>query len=62
LIELEEKTMADRTAAIGLGAAIAAGGAGPGSPDAKRLWVEKSSGPEASLDWKVRDGNYGSSP
>jgi hypothetical protein len=34
------------------------GTARPDSPDAQTFWLAKSSGVEASLDWKVRDGNY----
>jgi hypothetical protein len=34
------------------------GGARPKPPATQSFWVTKSSGSSASIDWKVRDGNY----
>jgi hypothetical protein len=34
------------------------GAAHPAPPRRQEFWVAQGSGPEATLDWKVRDGSY----
>jgi hypothetical protein len=34
------------------------GTARPEPPDAQAFWVAKASGPDAALEWKIRDGDY----